>query len=42
VFGLFESGEAAKQAAEKLVADGVPAQATKTLTRTEYWKQMFM
>lgn len=41
VFGLFDSSKAAEKAAERLAGDGVPAQATKTLTRSEYWKQMF-
>jgi 4-diphosphocytidyl-2-C-methyl-D-erythritol kinase len=41
VYGLFDSSKAAEKAAEKLGARGTPAQATKTLTRGAYWKQMF-
>jgi 4-diphosphocytidyl-2-C-methyl-D-erythritol kinase len=41
LYGLFSSAEAADKAAAKLKKDGVEAQATRTLTRTEYWKQMF-
>ena len=41
VFGIFDSSVAANKAAEVLASDGTPAQATKTLTRSEYWKQMF-
>ena len=41
VFGLFESSKAAEIAAQKLIAEGIPAQATSTLPRSEYWKQMF-
>src|SRR5581483_1610520 len=41
LYGLFPSAEAAASAAAKLNGDGVQAQATTTLTRAEYWKQMF-
>ena len=41
VFGLFDSSKAAESAAEKLGAEGIPAQATKMLTRSAYWKRMF-
>jgi 4-diphosphocytidyl-2-C-methyl-D-erythritol kinase len=41
LYGLFESGEQAQAAAEKFNAAGTPAQATTTLTRVEYWRQMF-
>jgi len=42
VFGIFDTSVAAVKAAEVLATDGTPAQATKTLTRSEYWKQMFL
>ncbi len=41
LYGLFESAEAAEQAAAKLNAQGMPAQVTSMLTRGEYWKGMF-
>ncbi|HVZ17735.1 MAG TPA: hypothetical protein VG897_11495 [Terriglobales bacterium] len=41
LYGLFSSPETAQQAAAKLNENGVPAQATSTLTREQYWKQMF-
>jgi len=41
LYGLFPSAEAAASAAARLNADGVQAQATTTLTREQYWKQMF-
>jgi 4-diphosphocytidyl-2-C-methyl-D-erythritol kinase len=41
LYGLFSSAEVAAQAAAKLNADGVQAQATSTLTRRQYWEQMF-
>jgi 4-diphosphocytidyl-2-C-methyl-D-erythritol kinase len=40
VYGLFRTREAAQRAAAKLQKQGVPAQATTTLTRAEYWKRM--
>jgi 4-diphosphocytidyl-2-C-methyl-D-erythritol kinase len=41
VYGLFADQESAGQTAERLSASGVPAQATTTLTRERYWKEMF-
>jgi len=41
LYGLFDSPEAAEQAAVKLNAQGMPAQVTTLLRRCEYWKQMF-
>ncbi len=41
VYGLFTDAEGARKAAEKLSADGVPAQATVTLPRERYWQEMF-
>ena len=41
LYGLFPSADAAAQAAAKLNESGVKALATSTLTRSEYWKQMF-
>jgi 4-diphosphocytidyl-2-C-methyl-D-erythritol kinase len=38
LYGLFSSAEAAANAAAALTAEGVPAQATSTLTRQEYWR----
>lgn len=40
VFGLFRSRAAAEKAAERLVSEGIPAQATQLLSREQYWKQM--
>jgi 4-diphosphocytidyl-2-C-methyl-D-erythritol kinase len=40
VFGLFKARSAAERAAEKLVRDGIPAQATQLLSRDQYWQQM--
>lgn len=40
VYGLFSGQETAALAAEKLNDQGVPAQATVTLTRERYWKEM--
>ncbi len=40
VFGLFADEASAKAAAARLEQNGVPAQATKLLSRDEYWKQM--
>jgi 4-diphosphocytidyl-2-C-methyl-D-erythritol kinase len=41
VFGLFTDQESANQAVEKLEANDIPAQATVTLPRERYWKEMF-
>jgi 4-diphosphocytidyl-2-C-methyl-D-erythritol kinase len=40
-YGLFASREAAEKAAARLRTDGVPATATTTLTRPQYWKKIF-
>ncbi len=40
VYGLFASTEAAEKAAAKLQAKGVPATATRTLGRAEYWRDI--
>jgi len=39
VYGLFPSKNAAQKAAKMLQAKGVPAQATTTLTRSQYWRK---
>jgi 4-diphosphocytidyl-2-C-methyl-D-erythritol kinase len=41
VYGLFADKESAATAAEKLTASDIPAQATVTLPREEYWKELF-
>lgn len=41
VYGLFASKAAAQKGAQKLAASGVPAQATFTLTRQQYWQKIF-
>lgn len=41
VCGLFRSPAAAAKAAARLRKHGIPAQATKTLPRREYWKKIF-
>jgi 4-diphosphocytidyl-2-C-methyl-D-erythritol kinase len=41
VYGLFDTAKQAQQAAARLTDAGVAAQATRTLTRPEYWRQMF-
>ena len=41
LYGLFSSAATATKAAARLRDDGIPAQATTTLTRADYWKQMF-
>jgi 4-diphosphocytidyl-2-C-methyl-D-erythritol kinase len=41
VYGLFETVEAAEEAAARLQAKGVPASATKTLSREEYWREIW-
>ena len=40
LFGLFETPEAAQQAAVVVNEKGIPARATKTLSRDQYWKQV--
>jgi 4-diphosphocytidyl-2-C-methyl-D-erythritol kinase len=40
-YGLFASRVAAEKAAARLRKDGIPATATTTLTRTQYWKKIF-
>jgi 4-diphosphocytidyl-2-C-methyl-D-erythritol kinase len=42
VYGLFESAEAADKAAAKLQAKGVLASTTRTLTRDEYWREIWV
>ncbi|HYN14527.1 MAG TPA: 4-(cytidine 5'-diphospho)-2-C-methyl-D-erythritol kinase [Terriglobales bacterium] len=41
VYGLFKSRALAQKAASRLSAEGMPAVATRTLTRREYWKMLF-
>ena len=41
VYGLFKSRELAQKAAKRLKPEGMPAVATRTLMRREYWKRMF-
>jgi 4-diphosphocytidyl-2-C-methyl-D-erythritol kinase len=41
VFGLFADQESANQAVKKLEQNDIPAQATVTLPRSEYWKELF-
>jgi len=41
VYGLFDGAKAATEAAGKLKQAGIPAQATVTLPRTQYWKELF-
>jgi 4-diphosphocytidyl-2-C-methyl-D-erythritol kinase len=40
-YGLFASREAAEKAAARLRKQGIPATATITLTRPQYWKKIF-
>ena len=40
LYGVFESGEAAEQAAQRLTADGHNAIATRTISRKEYWERL--
>ena len=42
LYGLFASGEDAEAAARRMKAAGHTAVATTTLTREEYWEQMFV
>ena len=41
VYGLFRSRELARKAAKRLAEEGLPAVATRTLTRREYWKRVW-
>ena len=41
VYGLFRSPAAAQKAATRLRKHGIPAQATRTLNRRDYWKKFF-
>ena len=41
LYGLFASQEAARNAVAKLRKQGWAAQATVTLTRRQYWRQVF-
>ena len=41
VYGLFRSPAAVQKAAARLRKHGIPAQATTTLPRREYWKRIF-
>jgi len=40
-YGLFRSRDAAEKAAARLRKQGIPATATTTLTRPQYWKKIF-
>jgi 4-diphosphocytidyl-2-C-methyl-D-erythritol kinase len=41
IYGLFASREAAQKALVQLRKDGIPATATTTLTRPQYWRKIF-
>ena len=41
VYGLFQSRASAQKAATRLSAEGMPAVATRTLTRREYWRRLW-
>ncbi|HEY1937317.1 MAG TPA: 4-(cytidine 5'-diphospho)-2-C-methyl-D-erythritol kinase [Candidatus Angelobacter sp.] len=41
VFGLFSDQESAAEAVKKLEVQDIPARATVTLTREQYWKELF-
>ena len=41
LYGIFESPEMAERAAPALKARGIEAKTARTLSRTEYWRQMF-
>ncbi len=41
LYGLFSSRETARRTAARLAKEGVPAVATTTLNRTQYWKKTF-
>jgi 4-diphosphocytidyl-2-C-methyl-D-erythritol kinase len=40
LFGLFETPQAAQQAAAALLAKGIEAKATATITREQYWRNL--
>jgi hypothetical protein len=40
VYGIFDGKAAAEKVAKKLTDDGIPAQATTTLPRGEYWSKI--
>jgi 4-diphosphocytidyl-2-C-methyl-D-erythritol kinase len=40
LYGLFRTREAASKAAARLAKQGLRAQATTTLTRSQYWKKI--
>jgi 4-diphosphocytidyl-2-C-methyl-D-erythritol kinase len=42
MYGLFRTRAAAERAVAKLKKSGVPAQATSTVTRRQYWKRIFV
>jgi len=42
LFGMFESSQAARQAARNMGKDGHRAVATRTISREEYWEQLFV
>jgi len=42
MYGFFDSKDAAEGATSRIGAMGHPAQVTKTLTRKEYWNQLFV
>jgi len=42
LYGLFGSVGEASKAAERLRKQGLKAQATRTLTRREYWKRLLV
>jgi 4-diphosphocytidyl-2-C-methyl-D-erythritol kinase len=42
MYGFFNSKETAEEAASRINAMGHPAQVTRTLTRREYWNQLFV
>ena len=41
VYGLFGDHADAEKAAKSLNGNDIPAQATATLTREQYWKELF-
>jgi 4-diphosphocytidyl-2-C-methyl-D-erythritol kinase len=41
VYGLFRTREASEKAADRLRKQGIPAQATVTLNRGQYWRKIF-
>jgi len=42
IFGIYDSRQAAEAAASELNGNDIPAQATVTLSRGEYWRQIFV